>query len=185
MSQSLFMEEKLLDAFKANYKKNYGEISKYLDLITIDFNKEDVLSIIDLFKNHPELSFNLLVDETAVDYLEYPQPMPERFGLVYILYSFKNDFRIKLRTFVSEKKPEIESICVHYEAANWLEREIYDMYGIQFLNHPELKRILMPDYYEGHPLRKDYPLKGRGERSNFPKYKEQPWDNNKEISKEE
>jgi len=77
---------------------------------------------------------------------------------------------------VPEDPAEIDSVAPLWQAGNWGEREAYDMFGVIFRNHPDLRRILMPDNFEGHPLRKDYPLKGRGERDNFPKYTEIPED---------
>lgn len=95
--------------------------------------------------------YDYLVEETAVDY-----PKDEkRFELVYIVYSFSGNHRIRLKTRVAENE-EIASAVPVYAAANWMEREIYDMFGVRFRGHPDLRRILMPDEWQGHPLRKDY-----------------------------
>lgn len=95
--------------------------------------------------------YDYLVEETAVDY-----PKEEkRFELVYIVYSFERNHRIRLKTRVSENE-EMASAVPVYAAANWMEREIYDMFGVRFAGHPDLRRILMPDEWQGHPLRKDY-----------------------------
>ncbi len=115
-----------------------------------------------------ECGFDALADLTAVDYLN--QGMPERFCVVYALYSFRHNSRTRLKAFVPEGDPEIESAAPLWKAALWAEREVFDMYGIRFRKHPDLRRILLPDDYEGHPLRKDYPLTGRGERMDFPRY---------------
>lgn len=114
------------------------------------------------------LSFEFLMDLTAVDYLN--QGTPERFSLVYVLYSFKHNDYFRVKTWVSEVNPEADSATGVYKSAGWAEREVWDMYGITFRNHPDLRRILMPMDYQGHPLRKDYPLTGNGERQNFPRY---------------
>ncbi len=90
--------------------------------------------------------------------------------MVYNLCSIGTGARARVKAFVPEGDPEIDSASALWKAAPWAEREVYDLYGIRFRNHPDLKRILMPDDYEGHPLRKDYPLQGRGERQNFPRY---------------
>jgi NADH-quinone oxidoreductase subunit C len=107
-----------------------------------------------------------------VDYSGFTGDLPvkNRFAVIYIFYSFIGNLRVKVRAFISDDNLEIDSICPEFKGADWPEREVYDMYGIVFRGHPGLKRILMPDYYEHYPLRKDYPLKGLGERSNFPKH---------------
>ena len=114
-----------------------------------------------------QAGFDLLVDVTCVDYLNY-RGASDRFGLVYLLASTESNERITVRAFVNEPDLEVPSVVPLWEAANWLEREVYDMFGIVFTGHPDLRRILMPDEFEAHPLRKDYPLQGRGERHNFP-----------------
>lgn len=137
--------------------------------LQMEINGKDILEIVTFVKNDERCQFDYLVDIGGVDYLKIPE-RPERFGVIYVLQNMTSYFRFVIRAYVSEENPEISSLTGLYEAANWAEREVYDMYGVEFKNHPDLRRILMPDYYEYHPLRKDYPLKGRGERENFPRY---------------
>jgi NADH-quinone oxidoreductase subunit C len=110
--------------------------------------------------------FDLLIDVTCVDYL-YFRGAQHRFGVVYCLASAETGERITVRTHLDEPELSIRSIVPLWEAANWLEREVFDMFGIEFLGHPDLRRVLLPDEFAGFPLRKDYPLRGRGERHNF------------------
>lgn len=114
-----------------------------------------------------ERGFDLLVDVTCVDYLNY-RDAEDRYGLVYLLASTETAERITLRTFVNDPEPTVPSAVGLWEGANWLEREVFDMFGIRFEGHPDLRRILMPEEFTAYPLRKDYPLQGRGERHNFP-----------------
>lgn len=111
--------------------------------------------------------FDLLVDVTCVDYLNYPGAK-DRFGLVYLLANTATNDRITVRTFVNDPQPTTRSVVDLWAGANWLEREVWDMFGIRFEGHPDLRRILMPEEFAAFPLRKDYPLQGRGERHNFP-----------------
>ncbi len=111
--------------------------------------------------------FDLLVDITCVDYLSYPGAK-DRFGLVYLLAGTVSNQRLTVRAFVNEPEPSIRSVVELWEGANWLEREVWDMFGIHFEGHPDLRRILMPEEFTAFPLRKDYPLQGLGERHNFP-----------------
>jgi NADH-quinone oxidoreductase subunit C len=111
--------------------------------------------------------FDLLVDVTCVDYLAYPDAT-DRFGLVYLLANVATNERITLRVFLNEPDLVVPSATGWWEGANWMERECYDMFGITFDGHPDHRRILCPDEFTAHPLRKDYPLQGRGERHNFP-----------------
>jgi NADH-quinone oxidoreductase subunit C len=125
--------------------------------------------ILDLLRTlRDDAGFDCLTDLTAVDYLN--QGQPERYCVVYQLYSFKDNVRTRLKAFVPEEDPAIESAAPLWKSAPWAEREVWDLFGIVFRNHPDLKRLMLPDAYEGHPLRKDYPLTGRGERMNFPRY---------------
>jgi NADH-quinone oxidoreductase subunit C len=111
--------------------------------------------------------FDMLVDVTCVDYLAY-RDATDRFGMVYQLASTTTNERITLRVFLNEPDLTVVSATGWWEGANWLERETYDMFGITFEGHPDHRRILCPDEFTAFPLRKDYPLQGRGERHNFP-----------------
>jgi NADH-quinone oxidoreductase subunit C len=127
--------------------------------------------IVDLLRTlRDTCGFDMLTDLTAVDYLN--QGMPERFCIVYNLYSFKDNVRTRIKAFVPEGDPTIDSASALWKSAPWAEREVWDLFGIKFKGHPDLKRLVLPEAYEGHPLRKDYPLTGRGERMNFPRYVE-------------
>ncbi|MDG2384933.1 MAG: NADH-quinone oxidoreductase subunit C [Pirellulaceae bacterium] len=114
-----------------------------------------------------ELGFDLLVDITCVDYLHFRQA-EHRFGLVYLLAKSDVGERLTIRLMLDEPHLNVSSVVSLWQAANWMEREIWDMFGIRFDGHPDLRRILLPDEFTAHPLRKDYPLQGRGERHNFP-----------------
>jgi len=111
--------------------------------------------------------FDLLVDVTCVDYLDYPNAK-DRFGLVYLLANTETNERITVRCFAGDPEPTVPSVVELWEGANWLEREVWDLFGIRFAGHPDLRRIVLPEAFAAHPLRKDYPLQGRGERHNFP-----------------
>ena len=111
--------------------------------------------------------FDLLVEITCVDYLNF-RDATDRFGLVYLLANAESNERILLRTFVNEPDPTLPTATDLWRGANWMEREVFDMYGINFEGHPDLRRILMPEEFTAFPLRKDYPMQGKGERHNFP-----------------
>ena len=111
--------------------------------------------------------FDMLVEMTAADYLEYPGAT-DRFGVMYVLLNTTSGERLIVKTHLNLPDVELPSVYPLWHSADWLEREIYDMFGITFEGHPDLRRILMPDEFTAFPLRKDYPLKGRGERHNFP-----------------
>ena len=111
--------------------------------------------------------FDLLVDITCVDYLHY-RGATDRFGLVVLLANTTESLRVTLRVMLNEPNPTVASLTPLWQGANWLEREVWDMFGIHFEGHPDLRRILMPDEFTTYPLRKDYPLQGYGERHNFP-----------------
>ncbi|MCC7476509.1 MAG: NADH-quinone oxidoreductase subunit C [Pirellulales bacterium] len=114
-----------------------------------------------------ECGFDMLADLTAVDYLEYPGAT-DRFGVVYVLVNTTTGQRLIVKTHLNPPESELPSVYPLWRSADWMEREVFDMFGITFAGHPDLRRILSPDEFTAHPLRKDYPLKGRGERHNFP-----------------
>jgi NADH-quinone oxidoreductase subunit C len=131
---------------------------------------EDAKLLVRFLRDDPELGFTMFIDLTAADFLRYPVEQPGRYGVVYTLLSPSLGIKTQVKAFVAEGEPRLPSVSDLFAGANWTEREVWDLYGIEFTGHPDLKRILMPDDFEGHPLRKDYPLRGRGERGNFPVY---------------
>jgi NADH-quinone oxidoreductase subunit C len=114
-----------------------------------------------------EGGFDMLVELTAADYLEYPGAT-DRFGVMYVLLNTTSGERVIVKTHLNPPALELPSVYPLWHSADWMEREVYDMFGITFQGHPDLRRILMPEEFTAFPLRKDYPLKGRGERHNFP-----------------
>ena len=139
--------------------------------LTITVRKDVIYQLMGFLKSDSELAYNFLADVTAVDYSLMEDVLMEydyaRFMVVYHLLSTEKKERLRVKVPVHEKELSIPSMTAIWKVANWLERETYDMFGITFENHPDLRRILMPDDYEGHPLCKDYPLRGRGERETF------------------
>jgi len=115
-------------------------------------------------KGTPELDFNFLMDITAVDYLYFAGGRIQkefRFEVVYHFFSLKNNHRLRVKVLVDEKDPEVDTLTGLWASANWYEREVWDMYGIRFKGHPNLKRMLMYEEFQGHALRKDYPFNKR------------------------
>lgn len=114
-----------------------------------------------------QCGFDLLVDVTAVDYLHYPDAK-DRFGVIYSLTNTTTGERLYVKVFLNEPELTLPTAFPLWKGADWMEREVFDMFGIVFAGHPNLRRILMPEEFTAYPLRKDYPLRGRGERHNFP-----------------
>ena len=136
--------------------------------------KAALTEVVSFLKADPALNYNMLADVSCVDYLNFPgAPKDGRFGMVYVFNSIPatagvGSPRLILRAFLEETDLEIDSLVPLYFGAEWLEREVYDMFGIKFRNHPDLRRILTWDGFKFHPLRKDYPVTGRGEREQYP-----------------
>ena len=126
--------------------------------VFIDIKIEDLKSIILFLKTNNKCRFRQLIDITAVDYIDKEQ----RFKIVYLLLSHENNLRIVINTEIEEGKT-VPSITKIFTSANWMEREVFDMYGISFEDHPDLRRILTDYGFEGYPLRKDFPLTGHTE----------------------
>jgi len=139
--------------------------SEFRDNQRIHVPPQRLLPCLQLLKD--EAGFDQLTDINVVDYLKYPDAR-DRFGLIYLLLNTKTGERVVVKTFLNEPDLAVPSVFSLWKGADWLEREMYDMYGILFEGHPNLRRILMPEEFTSFPLRKDYPLRGRGERHNFP-----------------
>ncbi len=119
--------------------------------------QEKILEVSKFLKDDPALDYDLLVDITAVDYL----PREPRFEVVYHFLSLDKLHRVRIKARVAEESAEVPTLTGLWGCANWLEREVWDMFGIRFTGHPDLRRILMYEEFEGHPLRKDYPIRKR------------------------
>ena len=126
--------------------------------LLIETNEDDLVQVILFLKSHDKLKFRQLIDIAGVDYPEEEK----RFKLVYLLLSHQMNKRIKISINLEIGK-KIPTMTKVYPSANWMEREVFDMYGIEFVDHPDLRRILTDYNFEGHPLRKDFPLTGFSE----------------------
>lgn len=163
--------EKLLPIRGANQTSNYAdttaltarfeasiiEIIESLGEITVIVKAESIVPLMMFLRSEPNFDFNFLSDVSGLDLGEFAAP---RFAIAYHLYSIKHNHRLRIKVFLDEENPQVETISEVWRSANWMEREIYDMFGVDFINHPDLRRILMPADYEGHPLRKDFPVRG-------------------------
>jgi len=144
-----------VDKLKEKFPASILEVATFRGELTVTVAKRDLYEICKLLYSDPDLQYQFLTDLCGVDFL----PETPRFQVVYLLYSLKNGERLRLKARVAEGE-SISSVESIWKAANWLEREVYDLFGIPFENHPDLRRILLWDGYEGHPLRKDYPVEG-------------------------
>ncbi len=134
-------------------------VKKFKDELTLCIGKDDIQSIGKFLRDDDELAFDFLSDLCGVDKTRLDDS--NSFEVVYHLYSLKRNHRVRLKVQIPASEPNISTVTNVWNTANWHEREAYDMFGIVFEGHPCLERILTPDGFEGHPLRKDYPLKGR------------------------
>jgi NADH-quinone oxidoreductase subunit C len=140
----------LVDALKEKFSTQFLKSYSFLGQANIEVKKALITEIMTFMRDNTISPFNYLVDETAVHW-----PKTEEFELVYILYSFQTNEHVRVKTRIKEWEP-IESVASVWTTADWLEREAYDMFGIRYANHPNLKRILLPEDWVGFPLRKDY-----------------------------
>jgi NADH-quinone oxidoreductase subunit C len=140
-----------------------GQVVKsrlFRDEKTIWVKRDKIVEIAKLLRDSNETALNFLADLTAVDLLKTSAPAEERFEIVYNLYSMSSFKRLRLKAIVPESDATVDTVERVWPAANWLEREVFDLFGIIFNNHSDLRRIQMPDDWIGHPLRKDYPMGG-------------------------
>jgi NADH-quinone oxidoreductase subunit C len=139
--------------------------SQFRDNTRVVVSAERLFAVLELLKG--QCGFDMLAELTAVDYLRYPDAK-DRYGVAYVLLDTATGTRLVVKTFVNDPDPALPSAYPLWKGADWMEREVYDMYGIRFDGHPDLRRILMPEEFTSYPLRKDYPLRGKGERHNLP-----------------
>jgi len=147
----------IAEKIKEKFPDQVIEVVEFRDQVSVIVKRGQIVGILRFLHDDPLLSFDHLQDLTAVDYIKKKEI---RFEVVYNLYSIRYRHKIRIRAQVPENDPKIDSVVPIWAGANWHERECYDMFGILFTGHPDLRRILMPEDWEGFPLRKDYPLKG-------------------------
>ena len=143
-----------VDRLKAKFGETVCAVSEFRGETTVVVKKEEIVAVCTFLKQ--ELGYNFLTDLCAIDYLG----QSPRFMMVYQLYNIGSHQRLRIKASVEESDARIDTVSCVWATANWLERECYDLMGIVFNNHPDPRRILMPDDWVGHPLRKDYPVQG-------------------------
>ena len=151
-------EKKIIERIKKQYAYAVIDSHHFRGDQTVTVKKNCGGEFFQFLRDDSELAFNFLMDITAVDYLSKKN---ERFEIVYHFYSLKHNHRLRVKIPVSAEDCNAYSITPYWKTANWYEREIWDMYGIKFRNHPNLRRILLYEEFKGHPLRKDYPINKR------------------------
>ncbi len=150
------MKEIILNQLRASLPNVQVETSEFKDELTLQVQKKDIVDVCKVLKNDSELKFIHCEDVTAIDWAR----RKNRFTIVYHIFSLKNKFRLIVKADVDESDCNIDTVSSVWRSANWPERETYDMYGIHFNNHPDLRRMYMPEEFQYHPLRKDFPVLG-------------------------
>ncbi|MBY0232000.1 MAG: NADH-quinone oxidoreductase subunit C [Gemmataceae bacterium] len=154
------------DATVAKLRETFADglsASSFRDNFRVHAPADKVYAVLSALKG---MGFDLLVELGGADYLHYPNAT-DRYGVWYCLANTATAERIIVKTWANDPAPSLPSVYQLWKGSDWMEREVYDMYGVEFAGHPDLRRILMPDEYAAFPLRKDYPMRGRGERHNF------------------
>jgi len=151
--------------------------TEFRDQSTLIVEPADLLQVMRFLRNDPRCAYDFLSDVVGIDYLNYPTETIGRFAVVYILCSYARTDRFYVKTFLDPSMPTegidedpalyLDSVTSVWPGAEWTEREVFDMFGIRFRGHPDLRRILTWRDFPAHALRKDYPLRGRGERENY------------------
>ncbi len=157
-------EQRMINVVKDRLPDLPFHLERSCGQLSLVVDRKDLPRLCRVLKEDPATRFDYLADICGVDYLGKREI---RFQVVYHLYSIPLNHRVRVKTNVTEEDCTVDSVSSIWKTANWHERELYDMFGIEVKGHPDLRRILMPDDWEGHPLRKDYPLKGKGQRDDF------------------
>ncbi|WKZ68461.1 MAG: NADH-quinone oxidoreductase subunit C [Melioribacteraceae bacterium] len=150
-------KELIVSKVKEKFGSDIVDITDFRNDLCIEIHPARIVELSNFLKDDPELDFAMCVDVTAIDWAK----RKNRFTAVYHLYSLSKNFNIRLKATIEDaKNPSIDSVVSVWESANWYERETWDMYGIHFNNHPDLRRMYMPETFEYHPLRKEFPVMG-------------------------
>jgi len=177
MTKSPQLDHPTLPRIRANFQGVKLMASEFRGQTTLVVPAAESHRVLRFMRDDPECDYDFLSDVTAVDYLGYPVTMPGRFAVIWVLVSTRHNRRIVVQSYLdpsgetggNARDPAltIDSVTDIWPGAEWREREAYDMFGISFRNHPDLRRILLWEDYPAFPLRKDYPLRGRGEREHY------------------
>jgi len=159
------LKELITQKLKEKFNTIIFTFNQFRDELTVSFDKKNIVEVCRFLKEDPDLQFKLCEDITAIDWarrknLPDKPGQADRFTIVYHIYSLKHNFRLALKADVDESDCSIDSVSSIWKTADWEERETYDMYGIKFNNHPDHRRMYMPEDFEYYPLRKDFPLMG-------------------------
>jgi NADH-quinone oxidoreductase subunit C len=180
------IEHPALQPLKAKFAGTKFLVGEFRDMVTVVVPREVIVPVCTFLRDDPSLRFDMLAELNGVDYLNYPGAR-HRFGVNYGLTSIPNNRRLWLKVFLDPTRDtapgvdvrdeqavemgdpglKVDSVCGVWPGAEWMEREVYDMFGIIFVEHPDLRRILTWNGYGSYPLRKDYPLRGIGEREDY------------------
>ena len=180
------IEHPALEPLKAKFPEVKFFVGEFRDMVTVIVPREVIVQVCAYLRDDPALRYDMLAELNGVDYLNYPGAA-HRFGVNYGLTSVSKSNRIWLRVYLDPTQDtspgtamrdevavetgdpglKVDSVCGVWPGAEWMEREIYDMFGLIFVGHPDLRRILTWNGYGSYPLRKDYPLRGIGERENY------------------
>jgi NADH-quinone oxidoreductase subunit C len=152
----------------ARLKQRFGDgaftTTEFRDNFRVHVEAGQVYAVLEYLAH--DCGFDMLAELGGADYLHYPGAK-DRYGVWYVLLNTATGERLIVKTYANDPQPVLPSVYALWKGADWMEREVYDMYGVEFDGHPDLRRILMPDEFTSFPLRKDYPMRGRGERHNF------------------
>ena len=150
------MTETIKEKLQHHFKDDILSINEFRGELTVVVKKKHIVRICEFLRDDEELQFDSLRDVCGADYYR-PQ---DRFEVIYNIFSLKNKYRLRLKVLVDESDLSVPTVTGVWPTANWEVRETYDMFGIKFEGHPDLRRIYMPEEFEYHPLRKDFPLMG-------------------------
>jgi NADH-quinone oxidoreductase subunit C len=152
----------MLEAVRARFGPAVVETHEHRGDATVILDRAALADALRHFRDEPAFGFEVLMDLTAVDYLKYPgREDGPRFEVVYHLYSLAHNHRLRVKVRVDEDDASVPTAVGLWPIANWMEREVWDMFGIRFAGHPDLRRLLMYEEFVGHALRKDYPITRR------------------------
>lgn len=150
------LNELIVEKLKKNFGESIEDVSDFRNDLSVTVNKNRIFEAARFLKEDDELQFEMCKDVTAIDWATRKR----RFTVVYHIYSFKNNYTLRLKSNIDEDTAKIDSVTSIWASADWYERETFDMYGIIFENHPDLRRMYMPEGFQFHPLRKDFPVLG-------------------------